>query len=31
MLVDKIIWADGWPRIEDNGPSTEPRQRPAVR
>jgi arabinan endo-1,5-alpha-L-arabinosidase len=31
MLVDKIIWADGWPRIEGNGPSTEPRQRPAVR
>ena len=31
MLIDKIVWADGWPRIEANGPSTEPRRRPAVR
>ncbi len=31
LLIDRLIWADGWPRIADNGPSTEPRPRPATR
>ncbi len=28
LLIDKIVWRDGWPRIEANGPSTEPSRRP---
>jgi arabinan endo-1,5-alpha-L-arabinosidase len=31
LLIDKIVWADGWPRIEANGPSTEPRPAPVTR
>ena len=31
MLIDRIVWSGGWPRIEANGPSTEPRPRPRVR
>ena len=31
MLIDRIVWADGWPRIEMNGPSSEPRPAPATR
>ncbi|HEV2746441.1 MAG TPA: glycoside hydrolase family 43 protein [Allosphingosinicella sp.] len=30
MLLDRIAWKDGWPRISGNGPSTEPRPRPAM-
>jgi arabinan endo-1,5-alpha-L-arabinosidase len=29
MLIDRIVWRDGWPRIEGDGPSIEPRARPA--
>ena len=29
MLLDRIVWKDGWPRVD--GPSTEPRPAPAVR
>ncbi|MDQ4088238.1 MAG: glycoside hydrolase family 43 protein [Pseudomonadota bacterium] len=28
MLIDPIVWRDGWPRIEGNGPSSEPQPRP---
>ncbi|HEY0165359.1 MAG TPA: glycoside hydrolase family 43 protein, partial [Sphingomicrobium sp.] len=31
LLIDKIVWADGWPRIEGNGPSTRPRPAPRPR
>ena len=31
MLIDRIHWQDGWPRIEGNGPSSGPRARPAAR
>ncbi len=31
LLIDKIVWSDGWPRIEGNGPSTERRPTPAAR
>lgn len=31
LLIDKIDWTDGWPRIEGNGPSTEPRPAPRAR
>ena len=31
MLLDKIVWKDGWPRVEGNGPSTGSRPVPAVR
>ena len=31
MLIDRIVWRDGWPRIEGNGPSAEPKRRPRVR
>ena len=30
MLIDRIVWRDGWPRVEGNGPSTGPRRAPAV-
>jgi hypothetical protein len=30
MLLDKIVWRDGWPRVEGNGPSTEPQPRPVT-
>ena len=29
MLLDRIVWRDGWPRLEGNGPSTGPQPRPA--
>lgn len=29
MVIDKITWRDGWPRID--GPSSEPRRRPGTR
>ena len=31
MLLDRIVWVDGWPRVEGNGPSVGPRSRPAGR
>lgn len=31
MLIGKIVWRDGWPRIEANGPSSEPLRAPKVR
>jgi arabinan endo-1,5-alpha-L-arabinosidase len=31
MLIDPIVWNDGWPRIEYNGPSSEPQRGPKVR
>jgi arabinan endo-1,5-alpha-L-arabinosidase len=30
MLLDRIIWQDGWPRVVGNGPSTEPQPRPVT-
>jgi arabinan endo-1,5-alpha-L-arabinosidase len=31
MLIDRIVWRDGWPRIEGDGPSTGARPRPIAR
>ena len=31
MLIDRIVWRDGWPRLEDDGPSSGPRPRPRTR
>jgi arabinan endo-1,5-alpha-L-arabinosidase len=31
MLLDRIVWKDGWPRIEGNGPSTGRRPAPVSR
>ena len=31
MLLDRIVWKEGWPRVEGDGPSTGPRLRPAAR
>ena len=31
MLIDRIVWKDGWPRIEGDGPSEGPRRAPATR
>lgn len=28
MLIDRIEWVDGWPRIADDGPSATPQPRP---
>lgn len=28
MLIDRLVWTDGWPRVEDGGPSDGPRPRP---
>ena len=30
MLIDRIVWRDGWPRIEGNGPSTGAQPAPAL-
>ena len=30
MLIDRITWRDGWPRIEGEGPSAGPRPAPAA-
>jgi hypothetical protein len=30
MLLDRILWRDGWPRVEGNGPSTDPQPRPTA-
>jgi arabinan endo-1,5-alpha-L-arabinosidase len=31
MLLDRIVWRDGWPRLEGNGPSTGRQPGPEVR
>ena len=31
MLLDRIVWKDGWPRIDGIGPSSTPQARPAKR
>lgn len=31
MLLDRLVWRDGWPRLEGNGPSEGPRPRPRTR
>lgn len=31
MLIDRIVWRDGWPQLEGGGPSTSPRPRPQTR
>jgi arabinan endo-1,5-alpha-L-arabinosidase len=31
MLLDRLVWRDGWPRVDGGGPSSAPRPRPAVR
>ncbi|HEY0114520.1 MAG TPA: glycoside hydrolase family 43 protein [Allosphingosinicella sp.] len=31
MLIDRIVWRDGWPRVAGNGPSTGPQTGPARR
>lgn len=30
MLLDRIVWRDGWPRIDGNQPSTAPQSVPAA-
>ena len=29
MLIDRLLYRDGWPRVEGGGPSAGPRARPA--
>jgi arabinan endo-1,5-alpha-L-arabinosidase len=31
LLIDRIVWRDGWPRVEGDGPSTGSRPGPALR
>ncbi len=31
MLLDRLVWRGGWPRVEGGGPSTGPRPAPAIR
>jgi arabinan endo-1,5-alpha-L-arabinosidase len=31
MLLDRLVWQDGWPRVAGQGPSTGPRPAPATR
>lgn len=31
MLIDRIVWRDGWPRIEGDGPSDGAQRAPAIR
>ena len=31
LLIDPIEWRDGWPRIENNGPSSERKRAPRLR
>jgi arabinan endo-1,5-alpha-L-arabinosidase len=31
MLIDRIVWRDGWPRIAGDGPSAGPTPRPTLR
>ena len=30
MLIDRIVWKDGWPRVEGDGPSETPQPRPRL-
>jgi arabinan endo-1,5-alpha-L-arabinosidase len=30
MLIDRIVWRDGWPRVEGDGPSEGPRPGPRM-
>ena len=30
MLIDRLVWEDGWPRLADNGPSTGPQPAPVL-
>lgn len=30
MLLDRIFWQDGWPRVDDGQPSSSSRERPAI-
>jgi arabinan endo-1,5-alpha-L-arabinosidase len=30
MLLDRIVWQEGWPRVEGGQPSNTPRDRPAI-
>jgi arabinan endo-1,5-alpha-L-arabinosidase len=31
MLIDRIVWRDGWPRLEGKGPSSGPQMAPVTR
>jgi len=31
MLIDRLVYRDGWPRVDGAGPSTGPRPRPQLR
>lgn len=31
MLIDRLVWRNGWPQVEGGGPSTGPRPRPRTR
>ncbi len=31
MLLDRLVWRDGWPRVEGDGPSTGSQSGPALR
>ena len=31
MLLDRLVWGDGWPRVEGNGPLTGPQRAPVTR
>jgi hypothetical protein len=30
MLIDRLVYQDGWPRVVGDGPSTGPQPRPAL-
>jgi arabinan endo-1,5-alpha-L-arabinosidase len=30
MLIDRLVWRDGWPRLEAGGPTSDPHPRPRV-
>jgi arabinan endo-1,5-alpha-L-arabinosidase len=31
MLIDRLVWRNGWPRVEGGRPSSDPRPRPRTR
>jgi arabinan endo-1,5-alpha-L-arabinosidase len=31
MLIDRLVWSDGWPRLAGDGPVTGPQPKPALR
>jgi len=31
MLLDRVVWRDGWPRVEDGQPSVSPQAAPVLR